>query len=251
MIKWKDKEIETLREAPDLSVLELSTRLDRSPKSVARMRERLGLCKPKTKGEVNHAFFSVWSAEMAYVLGYWFADGCIFYDRANNSYYFDLSSKDLAHLVKIRSLFSSNHKLNPQVDNMFRLRFASKGIFDDIVRLGGHPSKSFTALFPVMSSFFKQFFIRGYLDGDGHISVKTNGYPELGFTGTENMLLGISKALPGPYNRLYKEKNIFRLRYYGDNAVIAMDLIYKENPAIFMERKHRRYLRSLEWKQER
>ena len=60
----------------------------------------------KRKYRINEDFFDQWSPEMAYVLGFWFADG---YMRHERSYRIVFCSTDNSLLLKIRSVMGSNH----------------------------------------------------------------------------------------------------------------------------------------------
>ncbi len=62
---------------------------------------------------INQNIFKTWSSEMAYLLGYIFADGCITFDksREGNPYTLNITSADKMHLYKIRKSLGSNHKV--------------------------------------------------------------------------------------------------------------------------------------------
>ncbi len=63
--------------------------------------------------EINQDFFKDWSSNMAYVLGYITADGCIACrkDRKKNPYILDITSVDLEHLNKIKKILKSEYKI--------------------------------------------------------------------------------------------------------------------------------------------
>lgn len=46
-------------------------------------------------------FFRVWSPEMAYILGYWWADGCMRIKSNTGAYEIQIASNDFAHLETI------------------------------------------------------------------------------------------------------------------------------------------------------
>ena len=60
------------------------------------------------KYTLNQAFFSKWSPKMAYVLGFWYADG---YMRHEKSYRVLFFSVDKTILKKIRAAAGSNAKI--------------------------------------------------------------------------------------------------------------------------------------------
>ena len=64
--------------------------------------------------QVNQNFFKEWNNDMAYIFGYWFADGHISNPNMPSwkNYEFIITSKDIKHLYLIRRLMNSNHKIN-------------------------------------------------------------------------------------------------------------------------------------------
>ncbi len=117
------------------------------------------------KYHINQDFFKTWSRDMAYVLGLWFADGCIY---GGKIFDITLHSKDKYILKRIAELLGYEGPLQDYVDKQAaRLNFSCVVIYNDIVALGGTERKSFTAEFPNIPSEFLPDFIRGYFDGDG------------------------------------------------------------------------------------
>lgn len=64
----------------------------------------------KNLSGLNVDFFKKWSAEMAYVLGYFAADGCMFVNP-RGSRYISFSSTDREILEKIKRMLKSKHKI--------------------------------------------------------------------------------------------------------------------------------------------
>jgi len=93
---------------------------------------------------------------MAYVLGFWFADG---YMR-----------KDKDILAEIRQALASGHPIQfMPINNCYFISFCSKKLYHDLLRLGGLRKKSKIIEFPAVPKFFLPDFIRGYFDGDGSV----------------------------------------------------------------------------------
>ena len=125
------------------------------------------------KYKLNENFFSPWSPEMAYVLGFWYADGNM---RRSKSYRIGFFSVDYDHLAGIAELFSSGSSvlLNR---GCYELTVRSKKLFYDLYSLGGRPAKSTSLVFPSVADEYMGDFIRGYFDGDGsvhHITYKAS-----------------------------------------------------------------------------
>ena len=104
---------------------------------------------------------------MAYVLGFWFADG---YMRKEKSYRILFSGKDKNILIKIRDALCSNHPIRLTLrDNCYFISFCSRKLYEGLVNLGGLRGKSKIITFPKVPKKFLPDFIRGYFDGDGSV----------------------------------------------------------------------------------
>lgn len=112
---------------------------------------------------------------MAYVLGYFVADGCMIINP-RGSHYISFTSTDSELLYKVRKLMSSKHKIgfrkskNPNWKDRYNLQIGSKEIFQDLLNLNLTPNKSKTIKLPKVPKKYFKHFIRGYFDGDGCIS---------------------------------------------------------------------------------
>jgi len=116
---------------------------------------------------VNEKFFDKWSPQMAYVLGFWFADG---YMRHEKSYRVSFCSKDYDILLLIRKCLNSNHKIVfERKDESKDLIIFSKRLHLKLSELGGIRCKSRKVVFPAVPDSFLPDFIRGYFDGDGSV----------------------------------------------------------------------------------
>jgi hypothetical protein len=122
----------------------------------------------------NENFFKVWTPEMAYVLGFFAADGSM-YKTQRGTHYIEFQITDGDLLLKIRQALGSSHKITerkPQEMNhkkIYRLQVGSKIIFSDLVALGFWQNKSLTVRVPSVPEAYFCDFLRGYFDGDGNI----------------------------------------------------------------------------------
>jgi hypothetical protein len=96
--------------------------------------------------QVNRGFFSVWNTEMAYILGFWFADGWM--SQPDTSCHIAFTSADLDHLKAIQSLLASEQKIYVRTGRCYDLTIGSKQLWHDLYRLGGWPAKSLIAEMP-------------------------------------------------------------------------------------------------------
>lgn len=83
---------------------------------------------------VNEEFFKKWSVDMAYVLGFFAADGCLTENKIRGNKYIEFVSTDYEIIDKIKRTLKSEHKIsiksgNPRWKKAHRLQIGSKKIF--------------------------------------------------------------------------------------------------------------------------
>jgi hypothetical protein len=117
--------------------------------------------------KVNSSFFSTWNKEMAYVYGFWFADGWM--SQPDKDRYIRFTSADLTHLQVIQSLMGSEQKIYARKERCYDLTIGSKQLWLDLQTIGGIPAKSLVASMPDVPETFLPDFIRGFVDGDGFV----------------------------------------------------------------------------------
>jgi hypothetical protein len=103
----------------------------------------------KTK---NEHFFKTWSNDMAYVLGFFAADGSMI-KTGRGGHYVEFQITDGGLLEKIRDLLGSNNKIavrnrNLRWNTIYRLQMGSKIMFNDLGQLGFVPNKTSVMVFP-------------------------------------------------------------------------------------------------------
>ena len=165
--------------------------------------------------EVNRSFFNAWSPEMAYILGFFAADGSMIIN-ARGAHYLDFHITDKKLLFKIRKTLDSNHKIKKRKQDekwnaSYHLQIGSKQMFHDLKKLGFTQRKSKTLQMPKIPQKYFSNFTRGYFDGDGTVVYsqyfckarnKYRKYLQCGFiSGSETFLQALS-------NRLKKEASI-------------------------------------------
>jgi transposase-like protein len=150
----------------------------------------------KRKYAFREDFFSNWSPEMAYVLGFCFADETV--DRFALRIY----QKETEVLEKIRLLldFDRPYKKVGNNHTIHALVLSSQRIIHDITSLGLMPAKSLVARVPIEVPYPADF-VRGYFDGDGHggwYKKREDQYAlRIGFTsGSCEFLLDLKGLLP-------------------------------------------------------
>jgi len=156
------------------------------------------------------------SEEKAYILGFFYADGCNSIDE--NSYSHEISftqlEQDIDILEKIKKSMKSEHPLYKIIQKSngkvkYKLSIKSRKLSDSLYNLGGINNKSLTLKFPDESLFANKslirHFIRGYFDGDGCVwngkrkkmTVKDSSKPE-GFR--ERIVHNVKFTFTGNYD---------------------------------------------------
>ncbi|MCX6755513.1 MAG: hypothetical protein NT068_03190 [Candidatus Nomurabacteria bacterium] len=206
--------------------------------------------------KVNKDFFKKWSPEMAYVLGFLFADGNIVHTK-RNTWFWSLQITDKDILIKIKKEINSSHKVSfkKKVLNnkqLYRLQIGSKEMCEDLIKLGLTPQKSKTMIFPQVPEKYFSDFLRGYFDGDGGVwfglknkkNINQSYVINVCFTsGSKDFLIflrGIlnKKSILG--GSLVEKERGFDLKYSIKNSLILYKIMYNSNVLknnLFLERK--------------
>lgn len=185
--------------------------------------------------------FDSWSSNMAYIFGFWWADGCIMANPPGKfNYCIDFSSVDKHHLEVIASQLDVTTPLRFN-SGCYRLTFARKTLWNRIQELGGTPCKSLTAKWNEVPEEYLADFIRGYVDGDGCLSWDSGKLPLVQICGTQIFLNGMAQqiekftgiACMGIYQSGTK---IPTLRYSGLKAKYLTKWLY-QNSELKLDRK--------------
>lgn len=221
--------------------------------------------------QINEKFFQTWSPQMAYVLGFIFADGAIEdVQKSSRTCYIALSSVDISILKQIRLSMNSNHKFYLRKSRLvtyrdgksynsrdsFIFRIGSKLMYNDLLSLGVTPRKSLSILFPSIPIEYLHLFIRGYFDGDGCIHLKEGKYPKVIFTsGSIKFIQGLANILSNILQIPAKSANsqiensgnpCYRLGYSSKDSRKILEFMYKDlEKAPYLERKFEIYQKYL------
>lgn len=201
----------------------------------------------------HHLYFRyIDCQEKAYILGIFHADGC----NAERGFRLSLAEQDKELVIKIRDCICAELKLirvNPPgkaTQVQWLLLLYGKAVQQRLTELGCFPRKSLTLVFPEwLSNSYTRHFIRGYMDGDGCISINKSGRPRLGFVGTMSFLSSIREIIGkeldiegGLYRRSRLDLfSICDLQYNGFKKVLPILTWLYKDAAIYMERKYRKY----------
>lgn len=207
----------------------------------------------------NENFFKKWSPEMAYVLGFFYADGNLTVNP-RGSQYLEFTSCDRYLIFGIQKLLNSNHKVsehkrNERWSTYYRLQIGSKEMFSDLSKFGLTVNKSKTVSLPNIPNGFLSNFLLGYFDGDGNVvcssfkkSDRKSKSPVLSlrFTSGSEVFLRQLK------NRLQRELQLsgsihyhdgWRLVYSTNDSRGLFRFLYGNNKSLFLERKRAVFLK--------
>lgn len=202
-----------------------------------------------TKHPINEQFFSHWSPDMAYVLGFFYADGSMIDDKCSRGKYIRFTNTDLQILEDIKKALASKHSIYVTKASINRkakyvLSIGSKRMFSNLTKIGLATNKSLVILVPTIPSIYVNDFIRGYFDGDGCIHVeKQRKTLRLIFTsGSSEFLVGLSKLISAEYNigikNIHNSHRSFQLKYSQNEASnILAGLYSRAKSSLYLERK--------------
>lgn len=199
----------------------------------------------------EHYFEKIDSEDKAYFLGLLYADGNIYLKRKRTQ--ITLQNEDRYILEKFKEYLNCSTKLYLDRNKYSKLILDSDKLSSDLIKLGCVPNKSLILEFPTEEQVPKEFishFIRGYFDGDGHISKskRMKNYFNINITSTENFLIKINNILIqnniicGKLNKRYKNKEVSAFTMFIKNISTSdfFNFLYKD-ASIFLNRKYNEF----------
>ncbi|MED4883897.1 LAGLIDADG family homing endonuclease [Bacillus smithii] len=263
--RWSEKEINFLKDNyGKITANEIGRILGRTKSAVQLKANRLGL-EVEDKYYYKKDFFKVIDTEeKAYWLGFIMADGCVRKTARNHELCIKLKGSDIHHLKKFNKCINGNIEVTKFTrEGIFsdqryntgkkyegcQIRLYSSEMVNDLISHGVYPDKSHKDIsIPNLSNDLKWHFIRGFLDGDGHIKVpkknKKYGY-EIGFTCNSESFLMELKSFFNLFNiksHIYPNRNYYRLQIRHKKSIITFLKCCFDNASIFLERKYNKYL---------
>jgi len=207
--------------------------------------------KANRKYHINeHYFDKIDNQNKAYLLGLLFADGC----NTNKNYTIciELKESDKKILEKFNEEINSNKPLefrnlnskNSMWSNTYKLYISNKHMYKVLTNHGIVPRKTFIKKFPDwIDDNLKPHFVRGYFDGNGHIS-KNYKEPVIDITSNENFLKDIKNYIKKntELNSHFRKvgKKTYRVFFRGGNVVRRLIKFIYKDANLFIERKKER-----------
>lgn len=197
---------------------------------------------------------------MAYVLGFFAADGYMTVNKGGG-HYINIQIIDKPLIQMIRTTIGSEHKISQRKPTanqniLYRLQIGSKDIFEDLEKLGMRPNKTNIMVIPNIPNKYLNHFVRGYFDGDGHVWVgevhkdrKTSSFAiQTVFTSCsvkflEQLRLKLEHCGVGNGRIRLQKGNYFRLVYSIKSSLKLYNFMYNElgKSKLFLPRKKVRF----------
>lgn len=194
---------------------------------------------------------------MAYILGFFVADGCITISkkRKNNPYTFNITSIDFDHLYSLKKAINSDYKISKkQKDkNGYQIQIRNQIICNDLINLGIYPRKTYNLKAVNIPDKYFSDFVRGFFDGDGSVYIyKVNNTFQiksefisvsLPFIKDFNKKLCKSLNISEKSIHKFKPKEKHLLQYsiclYVNDSEKLSQFMYENNPTLYLARKQK------------
>lgn len=199
----------------------------------------------------NSIFDIIDSKEKAYWLGFLYADGYILTQRGG--FGIALKESDVGHLQKFVHFLSVNTedciKYNNST-NSCKVQLCDIHLWERLVELGFTPNKSYdktTTVFDNMPADLKKFFLLGFWDGDGYVSISNEKKNLTGCVSNnvaliQSFIIFINRHFGKDWTHLIMSDNYPRIRICTNKAKQFLDwLYYDTDSSIQLERKYNTY----------
>ncbi len=222
-----------------------------------------------SKYSINSNYFNnIDEPEKAYWLGWLLSDGNVL--EKNNRIALSLQIGDIEILHKFKASLQAENPVTIRSPNaasfingrliktgpMCHFSFGNEQIKKDLARYGMLPRKSLTLKFPKIDEQLIPAFLRGFIEGDGYLSISTWKHGPIRFSlGLVSTKEFIDDAATH-FSRLGLDLSIYQDKYFSNrnlnvwrasssknmDIVKCLDIIYKNHLGFFLSRKYNKYL---------
>lgn len=182
------------------------------------------------KYTINQNFFDSWSHDMAYIMGYFIADGNVSKNLCTIT--FTLHEKDIKLLHYINDTMESNYPIRRRKQNQYAyLAIGSKKIVNSLAAYGILPNKreTWNGVNFNIPDIYAPDFVRGFFDGDGWVckSGKNKKYCQTGFANKSKRFLLQVKEMAGlTGGHLGIRTNWYQLSFSHKESLKLRDFMY-------------------------
>lgn len=198
-------------------------------------------------------YFRIWSPDMAYILGYTWADGCVWKHKTGSWYVgWACVTDDEEILVGIKRVLGLKQKLYRETPHTYpgrertHLMIGSKELLVCLMKDHGfRPRKSLDDHYPTIPDEWIGHFVRGYFDGDGCVSSNHDSL-SFGLLGSYGFLDGVVRQLERvcglSQRNLNKHGSVYRTAWFSENDLRkAYEALYPPGDYLFLARKRERF----------
>lgn len=202
----------------------------------------------KRKYNINDDYFDIESPNMAYIMGFWAADGNV--SATENRLDLELQSIDIEILKQINAELKNERPVktyycqNGYTKN--KVLFWSSKIKKVFGEYGIVPNKTYSTDFHAPYALNKKYwidYIRGFFDGDGCIKKGNSIAFELNCL-NKQFLQDIQSFLQDTYkieSKITWSGSVYRLYTYGKNTKKVFSILYTPN-SLYLKRKHDKWI---------
>lgn len=202
----------------------------------------------------NHsAFLNMEDEEACYFYGLLLADGCLCKNKSGKYNRVSIALKDedkymLERLLTYLGMDSKPHYreyVDSRTNNLYKLNlvvFNDTEIVKRLTSYGFSPRKSAKEVVPPESIASNKHFWRGMIDGDGCLSIDTNGNLRVNLVGSYDITCAFNKFVEANIDVITKRRivdrgNLFSVEFSGADARNTAKLLY-EGSTIYLTRKY-------------
>lgn len=254
--EWTFEEINyLLKNHQNQTKAEIALHLNRTETAVSVKMSKLGLILPKY--HYDRSFFkNINTEEKAYWLGFMYADGCVHVTHTptySAEVCIKLYTGDFEHLKKFNKCLNGNIPVtfdenicsfNNKTQKSCSIRCYSVEMAEDLISHGCIPNKTFFIELPQLPTELYRHFLRGYFDGDGCISLRSNKRKDLKIdycSASKKILEQIRELLFQFEIKSYivdEKKSTYRLIIGGLKNVDNMVHFLYDDATIYLDRKY-------------
>lgn len=199
------------------------------------------------------AFFRDWSPAMAYVLGYWWADGYMRIHPTTTAHLIEIASVDCEHLELMDRHIGLKYSIRKVTvsSECYDITFCSKQMYTQLLSLGGIPNKSNIIGFPSIPDEFLPHFIRGFVDGDGTLAWNGDRPILQIYSGSHQLLVDMGLAIERetgiPAPNVIANRALWNIKWSTVRAKCLAAWLYVEHAGLALDRKAAIAHKFLEW----
>jgi hypothetical protein len=190
---------------------------------------------------------------MAYVLGYWWADGYMRIHPTTKAHLIEIASVDRENLELMAQAIGGTYHIRKvtAISECYDITFCSVQMYNDLLALGGMPNKSNVIGFPNVPAECLAHFVRGFVDGDGTLAWNGDRPILQIYSGSHQLLLDMAKAIEQatgiPAPNVVANRALWCIKWSTTRAKCLAAWLYNEHSGLALARKAAIAQNFLQW----